>query len=70
MKEDFPAESFQSNEITTALNALCAADSGNEPLLRRFGSDAAPLFGFAGATERVATAFALGRRGDDIFRLS
>jgi hypothetical protein len=68
MREDFPAESFQSNEITTALNALCAEDGQNEPLLRRFGSDNAPLFGFSGATERVATVFALGRRGDDIFR--
>jgi len=66
MKEDFPAESFQSNEITTALNALCEADGGNEPLFRRFGSETAPLFGFTGATERVATVFALGREGDDI----
>ncbi|HVY90335.1 MAG TPA: hypothetical protein VG942_15820, partial [Hyphomonadaceae bacterium] len=69
MKEDYPTESFQSNEITTALNALCVADGKNEPLLRKFGSENAPLFGFSGATERVATAFALGRRGNDIIRL-
>lgn len=70
LKEEFPTESFQSNEITTALSALCAADGKNEPLLRRFGSDNAPLFSFSGATERVATAFALGRKGNDIVRLN
>lgn len=70
MKEEFPLETFQTNEITTALSALCAVDRGNEPLFRQFGSESAPLFGFAGATERVATAFTLGRRGDEIFRLN
>lgn len=70
LKEEFPTENFQSSEITTALNALCAGDGRNEPLIRRFGSDNAPLFGFSGATERVATAFTLGRRGDDVYRLN
>lgn len=66
LREDFPTESFQSNEITSALQALCMQDTGSEPLLRRFGSDSSPLFAFAGATERVATVFALGRVGNEI----
>ena len=66
MKEEFPEERFQTNEIMTALAALCLQEAGSEPLLRNFGSDNSPLFGFAGAAERVATVFALGRQGDDI----
>lgn len=68
LKDDFPTENFQTNEITSALHALCASDGQHEPLFRKFGSDNSPLFGFSGATERIATAFALGRRGDRVFR--
>ena len=32
----------------------------------KFGSDSSRLFSFAGATERLATVFALGRQGHDI----
>jgi hypothetical protein len=67
LKDEFPTETFESSEVTSALNSLCVRDGRNEPLLRRFGADNT-LFGFAGTTERVATAFALQRRGDTIVR--
>lgn len=68
IKQEFPTIEFQTNEITRELNILCAASGNSAPLLRKSGSDKNPLYGFVGTSERLATAFALGRRGDEIYR--